>query len=182
MRGRKKSTAVQDGQEIVAQKYDLWCFAVWGWILLAAAVAGLVFAVLCFCGVLSFPEETRGLYVFAGVAVFCFGIIFGIVLLRRYRRLRSVPDELIVLRGDTFFVQTKEGEKKIPVCEVLDVRMLGADGVLMTGYNYGTDQPAFDHGRIRLCLKNGESAETFEVRHVAETSQRLKEIVAQQRK
>lgn len=124
----------------------------------------------------------KGLYVFAGVAVFCFGIIFGIVLLRRYRRLGSVPDELIVLRGDTFYVQTKEGEKKIPVCEVLDVRMLGADGVLMTGYNYGTDQPAFDHGRIRLCLKNGESAETFEVRHVAETSQRLKEIVAQQRK
>ena len=51
---------------------------------------------------------------FAGVAVFCFGIIFGIVLLRRYRRLGSVPDELIVLRGDTFFVQTKEGEKRSP--------------------------------------------------------------------
>ena len=84
-------------------------------------------------------------------------------------------------RGYLFRADEGRG-KKIPVCEVLDVRMLGADGVLMTGYNYGTDQPAFDHGRIRLCLKNGESAETFEVRHVAETSQRLKEIVAQQRK
>lgn len=172
---------MENSERAIAYKYDRVSVALWGWLLIFISLAGAIFTILVLADIINFPGAEKLGLAFIGGIVFLLAGFIGIVLIRIDKKNNAKPDILIVFREDTFIVQTSLGERNIEPSEVKDVEILADNGVLFSGYDARTGEPAVDHGYIRFCLKDGETVEVGSVRDLVEVRERIFEVLETER-